>query len=113
MLVLMPLQFGSSIFATPTTMPGWLEGFTKVNPLSNLADAARGADQRRPVAHSVWITLAWAVGITRSPRRWRCASSARRPDARTDASGHGLAARAVRATASSRDRPSPSAYAAA
>jgi oleandomycin transport system permease protein len=64
MLVLMPLQFGSSIFAKPTTMPGWLEGFTKVNPLSNLADAARAMINGGPVAHSVWMTLAWSVGIT-------------------------------------------------
>jgi oleandomycin transport system permease protein len=64
MLVLMPLQFGSSIFAKPTTMPGWLENFTKVNPLSNLADAARNLINGGPVAHSVWMTLAWAVGIT-------------------------------------------------
>ncbi|SDN66957.1 ABC transporter permease [Actinacidiphila guanduensis] len=64
MLVLMPLQFGSSIFAKPTTMPGWLEGFTKVNPLSNLADASRALINGGPVAHSVWMTLAWAVGIT-------------------------------------------------
>jgi oleandomycin transport system permease protein len=64
MLVLMPLQFGSSIFAKPTTMPGWLESFTKVNPLSNLADAARALVNGGPVAHSVWITLAWTVGIT-------------------------------------------------
>ncbi|NUS12651.1 MAG: ABC transporter permease [Streptomyces sp.] len=64
MLVLMPLQFGSSIFAKPTTMPGWLENFTKVNPLSNLADAARAMINGGAVAHSVWITLAWAVGIT-------------------------------------------------
>lgn len=64
MLVLMPLQFGSSIFAPPTTMPGWLEGFTKVNPLSNLADAARALINGGPVAHSVWVTLAWSVGIT-------------------------------------------------
>ncbi|SHL10689.1 ABC transporter permease [Actinacidiphila paucisporea] len=64
MLVLMPLQFGSSIFAKPTTMPGWLEGFTRVNPLSNLADAARAMINGGAVAHSVWITLAWSVGIT-------------------------------------------------
>jgi oleandomycin transport system permease protein len=64
MLVLMPLQFGSSIFAPPTTMPGWLEGFTKVNPLSNLADAARGLINGGAVAHPVWVTLAWSVGIT-------------------------------------------------
>jgi oleandomycin transport system permease protein len=64
MVVLMPLQFGSSIFAKPSTMPGWLEGFTKVNPLSNLADAARAMINGGAVAHSVWITLAWSVGIT-------------------------------------------------
>ncbi|MFI8965107.1 ABC transporter permease [Streptomyces sp. NPDC053493] len=64
MLVLMPLQFGSSIFAKPTTMPGWLQSFTDYNPLSNLADAARALINGGPVAHSVWMTLAWAVGIT-------------------------------------------------
>lgn len=64
MLVLMPLQFGSSIFAPTTTMPGWLQSFTDVNPLSNLADSARNLLNGGPVAHSVLITLAWAVGIT-------------------------------------------------
>ncbi|MFD3655367.1 ABC transporter permease [Streptomyces sp. 24-1644] len=63
-LVLMPLQFGSSIFAPPQTMPGWLQTFTDYNPLSNLADAVRGLMMGGPVADSVWITLAWAVGIT-------------------------------------------------
>ncbi|MFE3180149.1 ABC transporter permease [Streptomyces violascens] len=64
MLVLMPLQFGSSIFAKPTTMPGWLQSFTDYNPLSNLADAARGLMTGGPVAHSALMTLAWSVGIT-------------------------------------------------
>lgn len=65
MLVLMPLQFGSSIFAPTASMPGWLEGFTKVNPLSNLADAARALiNGHGEVAHPALITLAWAIGIT-------------------------------------------------
>ncbi|MET3987246.1 ABC transporter permease [Streptomyces sp. PvR034] len=64
MLVLMPLQFGSSIFAPPTTMPGWLQSFTDYNPLSNLADAARALINGTPIGNSVWITLAWSVGIT-------------------------------------------------
>ncbi|MFC9397123.1 ABC transporter permease [Streptomyces sp. NPDC057027] len=64
MLVLMPLQFGSSIFAPPTTMPGWLQTFTDYNPLSNLADAARHLINGGPVAHSVWMTLGWAALIT-------------------------------------------------
>ncbi|MFH9607687.1 ABC transporter permease [Streptomyces sp. NPDC017448] len=64
MLVLMPLQFGSSIFAPPTTMPGWLRTFTDYNPLSNLADAVRGLMMGGPVADAVWMTLAWAAAIT-------------------------------------------------
>jgi oleandomycin transport system permease protein len=64
MLVLMPLQFGSSIFAPPTTMPGWLQSFTDYNPLSNLADAARNLINGGPVAESVWMTLGWAAAIT-------------------------------------------------
>ncbi|MBW5485439.1 ABC transporter permease [Streptomyces bambusae] len=65
MMVLMPLQFGSSIFAPTTSMPGWLQSFTNVNPLSNLADAARHLiNNEGPVAQPVMVTLAWAVGIT-------------------------------------------------
>ncbi|MER7110616.1 ABC transporter permease [Streptomyces sp. NPDC000229] len=64
MLVLMPLQFGSSIFVPTATMPDWLKTFTDYNPLSNLADAARNLINGGPVAHSVWMTLAWAAAIT-------------------------------------------------
>ncbi|GAA2932083.1 hypothetical protein GCM10020221_29840 [Streptomyces thioluteus] len=64
MLVLLPLQFGSSIFAPPTSMPGWLKAFVDYNPLANLADASRALIRGGAVGHSVWLTLAWAVGIT-------------------------------------------------
>ncbi|MER5766672.1 ABC transporter permease [Streptomyces sp. NPDC001985] len=64
MLILMPLQFGSSIFAPPSTMPDWLRTFTDYNPLSNLADASRALINGGPVASSVWWTLGWAVAIT-------------------------------------------------
>lgn len=63
-LVLMPLQFGSSIFAPPATMPGWLEAFTEYNPLSNLADAARNLTQGGELASPVLWTLGWTVAIT-------------------------------------------------
>ncbi|WP_406470085.1 ABC transporter permease [Streptomyces hirsutus] len=63
-LVLMPLQFGSSIFAPTQSMPGWLQTFTSVNPLSSLADAARGLMVGGPVADDLWLTVAWSVGIT-------------------------------------------------
>ena len=63
-LVMMPLQFGSSIFAPTNSMPGWLESFTKYNPMSGLADAARGLMVGGPVAHGLWVTLAWTAGLT-------------------------------------------------
>ncbi|AYN36018.1 ABC transporter permease [Streptomyces albus] len=64
-LVLMPLQFGSSIFAPTKDMPDWLQTFTDYNPLSSLADAARGLfNDAGPVAHDVWVTLIWSVVIT-------------------------------------------------
>lgn len=63
-LVLMPLQFGSSIFAPPQSMPGWLRNFTEYNPLSALADSARGLMVGGPVAHDLWMVLAWSVGTT-------------------------------------------------
>jgi ABC-2 type transport system permease protein len=39
--LLMPLTFASNIFVQPRTMPGWLQAFVKVNPISHVADAAR------------------------------------------------------------------------
>ncbi|MEV7790426.1 ABC transporter permease [Streptomyces sp. NPDC087512] len=63
-LVLMPLQFGSSIFAPTGSMPNWLRAFTDLNPLSSLADAARGLMVGGPVAHDLWMTVAWSAGIT-------------------------------------------------
>ena len=38
--VLLPPTFASNIFVQPRTMPGWLQAFVKVNPISHLADAA-------------------------------------------------------------------------
>lgn len=64
-LVLMPLQFGSSIFVPTETMPGWLETFTHINPLTHVADAARGMMLGHgAIANPVLWTLAWSVGLT-------------------------------------------------
>ncbi|MCX4749448.1 ABC transporter permease [Kitasatospora sp. NBC_01287] len=64
MLVIMPLQFGSSIFAPTHTMPGWLQSFAEYNPLSNVADACRSLINGGPLAHSVTFVLLWSVGVT-------------------------------------------------
>lgn len=68
MMIMMPMQFASSVFVPTRTMPGWLQHFTDYNPLANLADAARGLISGDPgahaLSHSIWLTLAWSVGIT-------------------------------------------------
>ncbi|UGY91067.1 ABC transporter permease [Streptomyces gobiensis] len=64
-LVLMPLQFGSSVFVPVKTMPGWLETFTSVNPLTHVADASRGLmTGYGAVAQPAMWTVIWAVGLT-------------------------------------------------
>jgi oleandomycin transport system permease protein len=64
MLVVLPLQFGSSIFAPTSSMPGWLQTFTKVNPMSALADASRGLLNGGPLARPVTMVLIWSIGLT-------------------------------------------------
>lgn len=63
MLVITPITFGSNIFVDPATMPGWLQSFVEVNPVSHLVTAVRalmaGAD---PGAELV-LTLVWAAGL--------------------------------------------------
>jgi ABC-2 type transport system permease protein len=39
--VLIPPTFASNIFVQPGTMPGWLQAFVNINPISHLAAAAR------------------------------------------------------------------------
>jgi oleandomycin transport system permease protein len=60
----MPLVFGSSVLlANTSTMPGWLQAWVKVNPITDLADSVRALTIGGPVGNHALITLAWAAGI--------------------------------------------------
>jgi oleandomycin transport system permease protein len=60
----MPLVFGSSVLmANTATMPGWLQAWVKVNPVTHLADAVRALTTGGPVGSHALYTLAWAAGI--------------------------------------------------
>lgn len=63
-LVLFPMMFASSIFAPTATMPGWLQAFVKINPLTTAADSARGLMIGGPAFHAVWVTMLWSAGLT-------------------------------------------------
>jgi oleandomycin transport system permease protein len=60
----MPLTFGSSVLlANTASMPGWLQAWVKVNPVTHLADAVRALTVGGPVGNHVLYTLLWAAGI--------------------------------------------------
>lgn len=57
---LFPLTFVSNVFVPAETMPGWLQAFVNVNPVTLLADASRGLMVGGPVAGPVAGSLLWA-----------------------------------------------------
>lgn len=59
-----PITFTSSAFVVVDTMPGWLQAFSDVNPVTHLSDAVRGLLLGGPVAGPVMWSLVWAAGIT-------------------------------------------------
>jgi ABC-2 type transport system permease protein len=61
--VLMPPTFASNIFVQPRTMPGWLQAFVRVNPISHIADATRDLMNNTGGAGVVWSLVA-IVAIT-------------------------------------------------
>ena len=62
-LLVLPLSFGSNTFVATSTMPGWLQAFVKVNPISHLVGAVRGLMVGGPVAHDLMWTLVWMAGL--------------------------------------------------
>jgi len=57
-LAMFPLTFGSSALVSADTLPGWLQAFTRNNPVTHLIDTMRGLMLGGPVAQP----LAWTVG---------------------------------------------------
>ena len=62
-VLLMPLTFASNVFVATKTLPGWMQGFVKVNPMTHLVEAMRGLFLGTPVGSHVWWSLAWCVGF--------------------------------------------------
>jgi oleandomycin transport system permease protein len=60
---LFPVTFVSNVFVRTDTMPGWLQAWVKLNPVTHLADAARGLMVGGPAADSVVWSLVWAAAI--------------------------------------------------
>lgn len=59
-----PLVFASNISVDPTTMPGWLEAFVNVNPVSHMTTALRGLFAGTATAGQVGLALLSPVLVT-------------------------------------------------
>ncbi|GAA1292910.1 ABC transporter permease [Saccharothrix xinjiangensis] len=64
MLVLFPLTFLSNVYVMPTTMPGWLQAFVNVNPITKLVDAVRALMGGEFNADAMLWTLGYCVAFT-------------------------------------------------
>ncbi|MBE1531979.1 ABC transporter permease [Actinomadura algeriensis] len=62
-LAIFPLSFGTSMAAPAETMPGWLQAWVDVNPVSHAVDACRGLLVGGPVADDAIATLLWSAGF--------------------------------------------------
>lgn len=62
-LLMFPLTFGSTTFVKAATLPGWLQAWVHVNPVTHLVEAARGLMLGGPVAWPVAASLLWCAGI--------------------------------------------------
>jgi ABC-2 type transport system permease protein len=64
MLIMFPLSFMSNAFVQEDTMPGWLQTFVKVNPVSHVVTAVRDLLNHGQVTAEVgWALLGCAVVV--------------------------------------------------
>jgi ABC transporter DrrB family efflux protein len=63
LLTVIPLIFTSSTFVPVATMPGWLQAFARINPITVTVDALRALCLGGPTAAPVWHALAWITGL--------------------------------------------------
>jgi ABC-type Na+ efflux pump permease subunit len=57
------LAYPSSAFVPIDTMPSWLQGFARNQPVTAVIDSVRALLQGGPVASPAWHALGWSAGI--------------------------------------------------
>jgi oleandomycin transport system permease protein len=62
-LLIFPLTFGSNVFVPTASLPGWLQAWVRINPVTQVSDAARGLILDLPPGRSVAASLLWTAGI--------------------------------------------------
>ena len=62
-LILFPLTFLSNAFVPADTMPGWLQWFVNINPVSHLVTAVRDLVNAGTFGGDVWLALLGAAVV--------------------------------------------------
>jgi ABC transporter DrrB family efflux protein len=63
-MLIMPLTFASSVLVPAGSMPGWLQSFVRINPITIFSDAMRGLMLGGPAAVPLLQAAAWIAGIS-------------------------------------------------
>jgi ABC transporter DrrB family efflux protein len=63
-MLVMPLTFASSVLVPAASMPGWLQAFVKINPITIFAEAMRGLMLGGPVAVHLVQAAAWIAALS-------------------------------------------------
>jgi ABC transporter DrrB family efflux protein len=60
-LPIFPLVFASSVFTSINSMPGWLQAFAKVQPITRAANTVRALTQGGAITRDLLWTIAWSL----------------------------------------------------
>ncbi|NRQ34857.1 ABC transporter permease [Nonomuraea sp. NN258] len=75
-ILVLPLTFASNVFVPTQTMPGWLQAWSQINPVSLMADVTRGllngGEVTGPLLGAlIWMAAAIAVFFPLAMRAYR------------------------------------------
>lgn len=63
-IIFFPLTFGSNVFVGTGSLPGWLQAWVKINPVTSVVNVTRALlIDEGPVWSPLWKTLAWSLGL--------------------------------------------------
>jgi oleandomycin transport system permease protein len=62
-VLIFPLTFGSNVFVPTANLPGWLQAWVKINPVTHVANAVRALMLDLPRGTSVTSAALWIVAI--------------------------------------------------
>ena len=62
-LFIFPLVFASSVFTSTQSMPGWLQAFANVQPITRAANTVRALTEGGPISANLIWTVVWSIAI--------------------------------------------------